>query len=481
MRLKIIAIFSLVVLAVAGLGFALSRAGVLSLVAPDAADAPRALEAASAQLQVEGLSTERWLASRAAEPTVREPFAAGTAAARAEAATGVADKINEAAANAPELFGVRASLVLLVDAQGVVVGRNGSKQLRGDNLAAAYPTLKASIDAGISSTDIWINKDRNEQYFASFAPVRDADGKVIGAVVFASSITDERVSSASDRTSGSPLGIAIKGANGLELIAKSSTFSGELATSVAQGPTGDAALQALGAGKALDLPGLPAGHTGLARALSGYGDGKRAVLVAISAPPAKSLNAALMWPLVGAAVFGLLLVVIAGYLLDSYLSKPIAEIEDGLLAIMNGQTNRRLELEHAVLGGIVFRINSLLNQLFAVAEDDTDEEGRPSRAPSGKALTAALSVDERVVTMSAIDSTGSMFSEPIEAYHQRVFEEYLTAKKGVGDPTDHITLADFIERLRTSETEMVQKHGKPVRFRVEQREKEVALVAVTEN
>ena len=481
MRLKIVAIFSLVVLAVAGLAFALSRAAVTAMVAPDAAAAPRTLEAASAQLQVEGLSTERWLSGRVADPAAREPFAAGTANARSEAATSVADKINEAAASAPELFGVRASLVLLVDAQGVVLGRNGSKQLRGDNLAVAYPSLKTALEGGVASTDIWVNRERNEQLFASFAPVRAADGKIVGAVVFASSITDERLTSASEKTSGNPIAIAVKSGNALELVAKSNGFSGELASAVAQNQAAEAGMQALSAAKAIDLPGLPAGHVGLARALGGYGDGKRAVLIAISAPPAKSVGSALLWPALGAALFGLLLAVIAGYLMDAYLSKPVAEIEDGLLAIMNGQTNRRLDLEHAVLGGIVFRINSLLNQLFGVSEDDTDEEGRPSRAPSAKGLTAALSVDERVVTQAAIDPSGALFSESVEAYHKRVFDEYLAAKRGVGDPTDHITFAHFLERLRSSEAEMTQKTGKPVRFRVEQREKEVALVAITES
>ena len=52
------------------------------------------------------------------------------------------------------------------------------------------------------------------------------------------------------------------------------------------------------------------------------------------------------------------------------------------------------EIEHAVLGGVVFRINSLLNQLMGVQEDDTDDEGRPSLAPSTNAFQGALEVDQ---------------------------------------------------------------------------------------
>jgi len=90
---------------------------------------------------------------------------------------------------------------------------------------------------------------------------------------------------------------------------------------------------------------------------------------------------ALLWPSVGAALLGILLVGIAGTVLHAYYARPIGEIEDGLLAIMNGQTNNRLEVEHEELGGVVFRINSLLNQLFGVTEE-TDEEGRVSTSPT---------------------------------------------------------------------------------------------------
>ena len=37
-------------------------------------------------------------------------------------------------------------------------------------------------------------------------------------------------------------------------------------------------------------------------------------------------------------------------------------------------TDVRFEIEHAELGGLVFRLNSLLNQLMGVQEDDTDED-----------------------------------------------------------------------------------------------------------
>src|SRR3954463_5456727 len=96
MRGKIIAVFAVVVLVVGGLGYALTRAALSDLANPR--EASRALAGASAQLQLDGLVLERWLAGRGSDPNVREPFNAALASARAEAATTAANKIRAAVA-----------------------------------------------------------------------------------------------------------------------------------------------------------------------------------------------------------------------------------------------------------------------------------------------------------------------------------------------------------------------------------------------
>jgi hypothetical protein len=86
-----------------------------------------------------------------------------------------------------------------------------------------------------------------------------------------------------------------------------------------------------------------------------------------------------LWPVFAVAVLGILLVVAGGFVLGNFISEPISEIEEGLLQIINGKTDLRFQLEHPELGGLIFRINSLLNALMGVPE--TDEEGRTSSAP----------------------------------------------------------------------------------------------------
>lgn len=478
MRGKIIAVFAIVVLVVGGLSYALTRAtlGDLSI----ASETPRALAGAAAQLQVDGLVLERWLAAEVTRPSVREPFNAGTEPARFEGARLTADKIQEAATSTAELSALSVQLVAVVDTKGNVLARNGSAFMRGDDLGAVYPGLREALHKGVTSSDVWVSRARNEQMLVAFAPVRDSAGAVIGGVAVGTAFNDERLNNASTRTSGHMLAAAVQDGNRLDLVAKSKGVTGELSNALTASPAKDGVLQALVTNQVVDLGGLPHEYAASARALDGYGNGHRLVLISVARLSAPATIAALAWPSLGAIAVGLILVVAGAYFLDEYISRPISEMEDGLLAIINGRTDRRFEIEHAVLGGLVFRLNSLLNQLFGVQEDETDEQGNSSHAPAAASFQDALEVDERMASMSGDDVADAMAlrEESTEAYYKRLCDEYVSAKRSIGDPVDHITTDAFIARIQASETELAEKHGKQVRYKVEVRGREVVLLAV---
>lgn len=481
MRLKLIALFTLVVLVVGGLGYALSRVAAAPLAAEDPKRAPQALEGAIMQLRMEGLATERWVTKQAANKDMAKPLLLSEKVARQRSAKETVDRVYADAtdsAKAPELSNFKQSIttVMLIDRTGEVLGRNRSADI-GGNRFDEYPAFKKAIEEDRSASEIWVSRNPkyDEQLLASYAPIHDAENKVVGALVVASGLDDSRLSASSERTSGQALVVLMKVDK--PVIARSESPVGELFNS---GAPLEGALKTIESNEPTKIGGLPDGYTGYARPIEGYEGGTRATIVAVVKPPPKSIGAALVWPAVVATILGILLVVIAGYMIDVYLRRPISEIEDGLLAIMNGQTNRRLDIDHAELGGVVFRINSLLNQLFGVTEDDTDEEGRPSRAPTGQRFTEALSVDESVALSGGGGDAASLFAEAEDAYYARTFGDYIRAKRSIGDPTDHITVTDFTARLKSSEAELAQKHGKPVRFRVELKGKEVVLVAVSQ-
>jgi hypothetical protein len=485
MRWKIIAVNSIIVLLVGVLSYALLRAGLGDLASNPTqlkAEAERALSAANTKLELDAVRAERWLATIANEKSSREVFKAGTVSARQEEATEYSNRLLSSAASNPVFDQMAPTLVMVVDANGVSLGRNGTNLGRGEDLAAGHASLKAALAQGVTATDVWADNRTSQLMSVSYAPVRDDDRKVLGALLVGTPLTDGRLQRTSELTSGRGLILGIPSGANIDLKAKSNTVSPAVLTALGSAPLKDAVAQTVTSGHGAFLTGGPTDDLLTAAPLSGYGDGKRAVLIAVSASSliGESING-LLWPVLAVTGLGIILVCLGGFLLGNYLSRPIEELEEGLLAILNGKTDLRFEIEHAELGGLVFRLNSLLNQLMGVQEDDTDEEGRPSRPPKASDFSDALAVDERSVQMAGtVDAAlvAALRAEPADSYYGRLFREYIAAKRSLGDPTEHITEATFVGRIRTSEGEMAQKHGKPVRYRVETRGREVILIAV---
>ncbi|HHH27495.1 MAG TPA: hypothetical protein ENK57_03975 [Polyangiaceae bacterium] len=470
MRETIIGVFSVVTLAVTVLAFGLMRVTIGDV--SNKGDAQRAVTAAVAELQVEGLLVERWLAGQANTEAVREPFKAGAEKARSEAATTLANTLEQATKQEATFAGVRPNLIVLFDDEGVTLGRNGSTLMRGEKLGARHPEMIETIKAGNSGSSVWYDPEHNTQLLASYAPIRE-DGEVIGGIAVGTAFNDERLEAKSTNPDVGLFAAVPKG-EGLVVAAKTGPITDAMTEKA------DAAKTALDAGQVVALSGFMDGYDAAAKSLAAYGDGKQAVVVAVAEIKTVGSFRSLIGPFFGVLILGLILTAVAAHLIDNYISQPISDLEDGLLTVINGQTDIRFELEHKVLGGLVHRINSLLNQLLGVAEDDTDEQGRPSTAPSSSSFTAALNVDERMVSLSLEDvaDAAALRDEAPEDYYKRIFDEYLAAKRSMGDPVDHIRFQQFQNRIKGLEQQLMTKHGKPFRYQVEAKGKEVVFVAV---
>lgn len=379
MRWKIIVVNAGIVAIVGILSYVLLAASLGDVVANPAkrkTEVAQVLRAAAAQLALDGARIERWLDSRTATEVVKGVYAAGTPEARQQAATAAANKIRDEAVADATFAKMAPSVVVFVDKQGVAIGRNGSNLMRGDKLGEAYPSLVAALTSGNTASDVWLNRERQEQVLASYAPIRGDDGAVIGALVLGTPLNDDRLSRTSELTSGQFLALSVPGGQ-LELVASSGGGSG-LIDAVRSGTAKDSAQKALDTVALTVTDAAVGGYLYGSTPLVGYGDDKRAVLTA--AVPASLVGSlsGLLWPVFGVSALGLLLVGVGGALLGNYYERPVSELEEGILAIINGKTDLRFQIEHPDLGGLVFRINSLLNALMGVPEDTTDDEGRPS-------------------------------------------------------------------------------------------------------
>jgi len=481
MRIKIIAVNALIVAIVGLLSFLLVRSAIGAATGNKdelTADAQNDVNGAAGRLQLDGLRAERWLAAAANEQATLDALTKASPSARGEAATKRCDDLVSKMKNAALFDRNVPTFAALVDASGKIVGRNGSNLNRGDDLGATYAGLKATLATGQSGSDVWYERDR---YLASYVAVRDEQGHVIGGLVIGRTL-DDTLSRVSEATTDRALVLAVPKGDSFQIVAHSALQAPQLDASVGAG-----AKQMLR--NALSHQQTDDVRDGdllvAASPLPAFEDGRRAVLVA--AAPASLIqdpSGLAMLPIFGATAVGIILVLVGGWLLGNYITRPINSLEEGLLAILNGQTDKRFELDHAELGGLAFRIDQLLNQLMGVEEDTTDAEGRVSKAPNAANFTDALSVDDKRLMQSQAELTmdpamiQTLAAEPAAQYYARIYREYISAKRGLGEATDHITEQAFAARIQSMEQDAAQKYGRPVRYQVQARNKEVVLLAV---
>ncbi len=473
MRNKIIAVNAVIVVIVGLLAFAIVRTQ-LALTTSSAEQlkksAQRDAVGAAAKLQLDALRTERWLAAQAADPATKAALSKATPDARATAARQLADQI---ANNARSALGTKPSIVAIVDSSGKIVARDNSDLNRGDDVAAAYPAFKEAITKTTAGSDVWTDKARADQYVTSYVPVRD-DANRVHMIILGVGINDA-LARVSEAATGR--GILLVNANG-DVVANTQNATEEVKAAVKSG-AGDVK-NALATGNV--SPGGSGDIHFAAAPLDGFGTGKTTAIVAAAPTALVEGVSGIPLSILGATALGLVLVVAGGWFLGNYISRPIAMLEEGLLAILNGQTDKRFELDHAELGGLAFRIDQLLNQLMGVEEDNTDDEGRVSKAPTAANFGEALAVDRTgggggAAPAANVDAA-RLAAEPADQYYARLYREYIAAKRALGEQVDHITDAAFKSRIQGMEQDATAKHGRPVRYHVQTNGREVVLLAV---
>ncbi|MEI7893955.1 MAG: hypothetical protein WCI05_12750 [Myxococcales bacterium] len=210
--------------------------------------------------------------------------------------------------------------------------------------------------------------------------------------------------------------------------------------------------------------------------LDALGDGKHAALIALA--PKHPVEHPGATAILYAVALGLVLSVIAGWQLGNYIFRPINQLEEGLLAVLNGHTDRTFDSSHPELGGLAFRIGQLVDELTGVEQDTSDAEGRVSLPSADAHFSGALAVDAGQPEPLEAEDVARLAAEPAVDYYPRLYNEYIEAKQTLGEPVAHITEIAFRNRIQGMEAEALAKGGRPVRYRVVARERDIVLVAV---
>jgi hypothetical protein len=171
-------------------------------------------------------------------------------------------------------------------------------------------------------------------------------------------------------------------------------------------------------------------------------------------------------------LLGLVGVAIYGFIISNDIMEPIEQMEDDILAVINGRGDVRLEVETVELGGLSYRINQLINLLTGVAEED--DEGRAVTSSGGWEAVSASGPDPGSRESSAAPmqrddlEAAELAAVPEGQYYAQLYQSYVAAKQSAGEDVSNVPEERFVERIKGNAAHLAKKHGaQMVRFKVE--------------
>jgi hypothetical protein len=184
---------------------------------------------------------------------------------------------------------------------------------------------------------------------------------------------------------------------------------------------------------------------------------------------------AIIWALgAGALIIALLAMLVTSRLI----LHQADEIEIGVNEIINGDVDYSFRPVGADLDGLANNLNVMLARLLGRPEPAEEglEEGAPARVMldeiegGGQAAGTRMSNDPDVVALAR---------EPEADYYRRTFDEYIAARRSLGESVEGVTFESFSAKLRLNEANLKKKYNcKAVRFRVQSKGDQVSLKPV---
>lgn len=392
-------------------------------------------------------------------------------------------------------------IVVVVDETGRAIARNGARNVMfGTPLLPAIPALREVFRSGQSHHDVWLENEQNKVLQTAVAPIRSDSGSLLGALIVGYDLSNGLANNEA-RVLGRDVAFLVDGK------VYSSSLDGSAARDLKTllfGPSAAATKSILASAS---------GSTQPWRATLGGDD-----YTAITSRLPMSASVPVAFAVLGNRTEGtqiastanviLIMLVICALLVIGYglaiataIMRPIEEIEEGVLQVINGKTDHRLQTDSPELGGLAFRINQLLNVFTGTEETSEDEEGKLSIPPSEAHWKDAAFSDQggrpnaaAAVPASAASASGEapggtaddvvddpkiaseLGQEAEDAYQDRIYSEYVKAKQALGENVSNIPKDRFWQRLQGRGEALVQKHGcRAVRFQVHTLDNQVVL------
>ncbi len=411
---------------------------------------------------------------QAALPAMAEVFGALDEPRRRDRAFEAAERSATWFADTARGHGGPPEVVAITDDQGHVVARNADRiRMFGQDLAHDLPAVAAAL-RGEPSADVWIKQDENKTLVIAVAPIR-SEGRVIGTLLVGYDLSNGFATEAASVlgrdvafvSNDAVYSSSLDGPGEADALREQLFGGGQAATVAARdgGQTSDPWIANLAGTEYVGVIGplgLPSGHV---------------AIVVLADRSAQHAKASVAYLILGFMLAGLLIAGIYGFMLGTSLLRPIEQMEESILAIINGRTDLRIQIESAEFGGLAYRINQLLNVFTGTPE--ADESGRISRPPAPR-WAGQTELEGGDATASGGEGGGGgsdvdpalaakLGAEAEEAYYARVYAEYVAAKQAAGENVSNIPQDKFVQRLKANEKALLPKHpgARMVRFQVE--------------
>jgi hypothetical protein len=431
-------------------------------------------EVVSSAFRLSGYEFMQQVASRAQQRDIRLAYGALDQNSRRTRAHEQANGISAWFQDPSRGRGGRPDLVALTDETGRVIARDTDvNRLNNANLAQTLPSIRRVL-AGEPAHDAWMYADEGKLLAVAMAPVRNDEGGVIGALVVGYDISNglaERL--------GEMVGRKVA------FVREGRVYSSSLSSA-------DALNSALGGDLTAPLAAAVEGNTSstfqVKMGSATYVGTLRRLPLAASQPIALAVLgdrteamglASVSGVILALMGIGVLLVLAYGFVVGTSFLKPLEAIEEGVLTIINGRTDVRIDVESPEFGGLAYRINQLVNMFTGTEE--TDEEGHTVNVSGNFAAVD----DGGGAPASGAGSEGEgddaelaarLAAEPEADYHARVYREYVAAKKAAGEDVSNIPEDRFIQRLQKNAEGLVAKNKcRMVRFEVVTKGDQVTL------
>lgn len=479
MRTKIIAGNLLILLVVCLASFTMVKSGVEGeLVGEVDARISSDFELASRSLALQGRELAELVEEQAASRPVRDVFGALDESGRRRRAFEAAQRVSTWLGDPARGRRGRPDIIAIVDDHGRVVARDSDvNALVGTDLSAQIAAIPAAL-RGTSATGVWEATHENKVLQVVVAPIRGEQSEVLGAMVVGYDLSNGLASS-----EGSTLGRDVAFVWGDRVYSSSldGTAPADLGTYLF-GPGAAATTAARDSGAVSSPFVVQLGASERIAVVGPIPSSQAHVALVVMADRTAQLNKASSTQMILIMmVVGALLMIGYGFFLGTTTLNTISRMEEGLLQVMNGRLDLRLEVDNADLGGLAYRINQLLNVLTSTEEVDESGAIAAGSAGGGWADAKAEAHEGGSSEGDGADPelVARLSAEPEETYYHRVYTEYAAAKQAAGEDVSNITEEKFVQRLKANEQTLMKKHGcRMVRFQVQTLGSQVNLTPV---